>query len=103
VGAAAELTEASGTGFGGGIAAAGGVGATGLTTGAAGEEVDALIGGVGRGSGPQWDERIFEPQVVVDDNIAHVWTYYEFWRGTELSHCGYDSVFLVKLAYWLNY
>jgi hypothetical protein len=27
-----------------------------------------------------------------------VWTYYEFWRGTELSHCGYDSINLVKLG-----
>ena len=56
------------------------------------------IGGVGKGSGPAWDERIFDPVVEVDDNIAHVWTYYEFWRGSELSHCGYDSFFLVKLA-----
>src|SRR5262245_6836989 len=56
------------------------------------------IGGVGKGSGPAWDERIFDPVVEVDDNIAHVWTYYEFWRGTELSHCGYDSFFLVKLS-----
>ena len=56
------------------------------------------IGGVGKGTGPAWDERIFDPVVEQDDNIAHVWTYYEFWRGSELSHCGYDSVFLVKLS-----
>jgi len=55
------------------------------------------IGGVGRGTGPAWDERIFDPVVQVDDGIAHVWTYYEFWLGPKLSHCGYDSVFLVKL------
>jgi len=56
------------------------------------------IGAVGKGTGPAWDERIFDPVVEQDDNIAHVWTYYEFWRGPTLSHCGYDSFFLVKLA-----
>jgi hypothetical protein len=56
------------------------------------------IGGVGRGSGAAWDEKIFDPVVELDDNVAHVWTYYEFWRGTELSHCGYDSINLVKLG-----
>jgi hypothetical protein len=56
------------------------------------------IGAVGRGTGPAWDERTFAPTVEVDDNIAHVWTYYEFWRGTTLSHCGYDSFSLVKLT-----
>jgi hypothetical protein len=56
------------------------------------------IGAVGKASGPAWDERIFDPVVEQDDNIAHVWAYYEFWRGPTLSHCGYDSFFLVKLA-----
>ena len=58
----------------------------------------AWIGAVGRGTGPAWDERIFEPTVEVDDAIAHVWACYEFWRGPTLSHCGYDSFFLVKLG-----
>jgi hypothetical protein len=56
------------------------------------------IGAVGKGSGPAWDERTFDPVVEQDDNIAHVWTYYEFWLGPKLSHCGYDSFFLVKLT-----
>lgn len=57
----------------------------------------AWIGAVGKGTGPAWDERTFDPVVAVDQNIAHVWTYYEFWLGSKLSHCGYDSVFLVRL------
>lgn len=57
------------------------------------------IGSVGKSTGgPTLDERIFEPTVEVDAEIAHVWTYYEFWLGPKLSHCGYDSFFLVKLA-----
>lgn len=56
------------------------------------------IGGVGKSSGPAWDEKLFDPVVEVDGSIAHVWTYYEFWLGDKLSHCGYDSLFLVKLG-----
>ena len=56
------------------------------------------IGAVGKGTGPAWDERIFDPVVEVDDNLAHVWTYYEFWLGEKLSHCGYDSFTLTKLG-----
>ena len=61
------------------------------------DDPSGWIGAVGKGSGPSWDERIFDPVVQVDENIAHVWTYYEFWRGSTLSHCGYDSFFLVRL------
>jgi len=55
--------------------------------------------GIAKGAGrPTYDERIFDPEVVVDANIAHLWAYYEFWLGPKLSHCGYDSFFLVKLG-----
>jgi hypothetical protein len=56
------------------------------------------IASVGRGTGPGPDERIFDPVVQVDDNIAQAWVYYELWIGTRLSHCGYDAFFLMKLA-----
>ena len=56
------------------------------------------IGAVGKGSGPAWDERIFDPVVHVDDDIAQAWVYYEFWLGPKLSHCGYDAFELVKLS-----
>ena len=54
------------------------------------------IGGVGKGTGDGPDERIFDPEVRIDDEIATVWTYYELWRGPTLSHCGYDAFFLAK-------
>jgi hypothetical protein len=55
--------------------------------------------GIAKGAGkPAYDERIFDPVVEVDANIAHLWAYYEFWLGPKLSHCGYDSFFLVKLG-----
>jgi len=56
------------------------------------------IGSVGRGTGPGPDERIFDPVVHVDGNIAQVWVYYELWVGTRLNHCGYDAFFMAKLA-----
>lgn len=56
------------------------------------------IGGVGRATGPAFDERIYDPEIQVDGAIAHLWAYYEFWLGPKLSHCGYDSFFLVKVA-----
>lgn len=61
-------------------------------------EPDVWLSGVARGTGPGPDERIFDPVVQVDDNIAQVWTYYELWVGPRLNHCGYDAFFLVKLG-----
>ena len=56
------------------------------------------IGGVGKGKGDAWDERIFDPEVRIDEDLATVWTYYEFWRGSALSHCGYDAFVLSKVG-----
>jgi hypothetical protein len=59
---------------------------------------DMWIGSVGKGTGPGPDEKIFDPVVQVDANIAQAWVYYELWIGPRLNHCGYDAFFLVKLA-----
>jgi len=61
-------------------------------------EPSVWLNGVARGTGPGPDERIFDPAIQIDDNIAQVWTYYELWVGTRLNHCGYDAFFLVKLG-----
>ncbi|MBC6611434.1 nuclear transport factor 2 family protein [Hymenobacter sp. BT507] len=45
-----------------------------------------------------WDERITFDKVLVDANLASVWTPYEFYLGSTFSHCGYNSFQLVKLA-----
>ncbi len=45
-----------------------------------------------------WDERITFDQVLIDANLASVWTPYEFYLGNTFSHCGYNSFQLVKLA-----
>ena len=63
-----------------------------------GLEPEVWLAGVARGTGPGPDERIFDPAIQIDDNIAQVWAYYELWVGTRLNHCGYDAFFLVKLG-----
>ncbi|WP_426492139.1 nuclear transport factor 2 family protein [Hymenobacter sp. 102] len=45
-----------------------------------------------------WDERITFERVLIDANLASVWTPYQFYRGNTFSHCGYNSFQLVKLA-----
>ncbi|RSK33070.1 nuclear transport factor 2 family protein [Hymenobacter metallilatus] len=45
-----------------------------------------------------WDERITFERVLIDANLASVWTPYEFYLGNTFSHCGYNSFQLVKLA-----
>ena len=45
-----------------------------------------------------YDERIRFEQVLIDANLASVWTPYEFYVGDTFSHCGYNSFQLVKLA-----
>lgn len=59
---------------------------------------DRWIESVGRGTGPGPDERIFDPVVQVDADIAQVWTYYELWIGPKLNHCGYDAFLLARLG-----
>jgi hypothetical protein len=43
-----------------------------------------------------WDERITFDQVLIDDNLASVWTSYQFYVGDKFSHCGVNSFQLVK-------
>lgn len=45
-----------------------------------------------------WDERIRFDKVLIDANLASVWTPYEFYLGNTFSHCGYNSFQLVKLT-----
>ena len=42
------------------------------------------------------DERIYDPEVRQDGNLATVWTRYAFYLAGQLSHCGYDAFQLFK-------
>jgi hypothetical protein len=52
---------------------------------------------VGQGGDP-WDEPVFAPQVQIDGGLAHVWTFYRFYVGTQFSHCGTNSIQLAQTA-----
>ena len=43
-----------------------------------------------------WQERMWDPQVMVHGGIAVVWTPYDFHRNGQFSHCGVDAFSLVK-------
>lgn len=43
-------------------------------------------------------ERIWDAKVLVHGRIAQVWAPYDFHRGETFSHCGVDSISLVKTA-----
>ncbi|MFD2785507.1 sigma-70 family RNA polymerase sigma factor family protein [Hymenobacter rubripertinctus] len=62
------------------------------------ESPAAFLRAVGTPHQEVWDERIRFGQVLIDANLASVWTPYEFYRGSTFSHCGYNSFQLVKLA-----
>ncbi len=61
------------------------------------DPIDAWIGGIGRARpGLLLDERLANPIVHVDGNLASVWVDYWFFAGERLSHCGVDAVLLTK-------
>ena len=41
-------------------------------------------------------ERMWDPVVVVDGPLATIWTPYDFYAGTEFSHCGVDVANLME-------
>ena len=57
------------------------------------DEFLKAIGAAGGGL----EERIQEPEVRIDDNLATVWTRYTFFRNGSPSHCGVDSYQVVRL------
>lgn len=62
------------------------------------ENPNDFVKAVGTPHKEVWDERIRFDKVLIDANLASVWTPYEFYLGNTFSHCGYNSFQLVKLA-----
>jgi len=44
-----------------------------------------------------WLERMWDPEVRIRDDIATVWTPYDFHVNGEFSHCGIDAFDLIKV------
>lgn len=49
-------------------------------------------------AGDVWNERIWDPEVRVDGDVAQVWAYYTFHRNKNFSHCGVDAFMLLKVG-----
>jgi len=49
-------------------------------------------------AGDVWNERIWDPEVRIDGDLAQVWAYYTFHRNKTFSHCGVDAFMLLKVG-----
>lgn len=59
--------------------------------------IQAWLDGVA-GADQVLDERIYDAEVRIADNLATVWTYYTLHIGDAFSHCGYDAFQLARTA-----
>lgn len=60
------------------------------------ESVDGFIKSVSAPHPEKYDERIAFTKILVDGNLASVWTDYKFYVGEKFSHCGVNSFQLFK-------
>ena len=61
------------------------------------ESPDGWIAAIAN-SNRRWDERLFDVQIRVSDNIAQAWTPYSFYLDGKLRHCGVDAMELLRDA-----
>lgn len=72
---------------------------TGTRDGAPFNRVNPLndfLAAIGAAKGRGLEERIYNPDVRIDDNLATVWVHYDFRVGGAISHCGVDAYHLVR-------
>jgi len=43
-----------------------------------------------------WDEKLWDMEIRIDNNLGQVWTKYAFYLDDEFSHCGVDAFHLTK-------
>lgn len=51
---------------------------------------------ISRPESPVWKEKLLSFNIKIDGPLANVWVDYEFWLDDKLSHCGVNSIHLVK-------
>jgi hypothetical protein len=59
-------------------------------------DLNQFIAGISKPHPDVYDERIAFTKILIDDNLASVWTDYKFYIGEKFSHCGVNSFQLVK-------
>jgi hypothetical protein len=55
-----------------------------------------FVEAIGKPHPQQWDERVWDPVVHVDGELATAWMPYAFYLGGKFSHCGVDSFELFR-------
>lgn len=61
-------------------------------------EISGFIGSIGGAPAGALDEKIGEIRVEIDAGLAHAWMDYEFHYQGQRSHCGVNSMQLVKVG-----
>ena len=59
------------------------------------DTIDGWLSGVAN-SARRWDEQVYDVQVKVDGNMAHVWAPYTFYLDKAIRHCGINSLELLN-------
>ncbi len=60
------------------------------------DSIDAFVKAVGTPHTEQWDERLQSYEIRIDDNLATVWTPYEFYIDQKFSHKGVNAFQLFR-------
>jgi hypothetical protein len=74
---------------------------TGTRDGAPFARVNALndfLASIGSAKGRGLEERIYNPEIRIDDNLAVAWVYYDFRVAGQITHCGVDAYHVVRTA-----
>lgn len=61
------------------------------------EQLASFLNAVGSPHEGVWNEKITFTRIQIDDQMAHVWTDYQFYLDETFIHCGVNSFQLVKL------
>ena len=59
-------------------------------------EIDGFITAIGTPHEEIWDERISNLEVKIDGDLANAWMDYSFYVDDKFSHCGVNSMHLVR-------
>ena len=57
---------------------------------------EQFVGSIASAQPGELIERVYDPVVKIDGNLASYWAFYTFHVGERFSHCGVDAVLLLK-------
>lgn len=60
------------------------------------DNVKKFLEAVGTPHDEVWDEKLWDTEIRIDNNLAQVWTKYGFYLDDKFSHCGVDAFHLTR-------